>query len=209
MFLKGEWKVKLDIVHDLQAVYRKLVNALARPGRLADLTKEAAVIREDGNKECPASMLLIALTLFDQEVTFKVISDKEETITKIINQLTYAKSVEVEEADYILILQDAETGVLNKAIESAKPGTLKDPHSSATIIIEVNKITDEPALELKGPGIKTTEFVHVELKEKWVEARQMKNKEYPLGIDLMFVDQNDQLLSVPRTTQISENRVIV
>ncbi|HEO8419615.1 TPA: phosphonate C-P lyase system protein PhnH [Yersinia enterocolitica] len=201
--------MKLDIVHDLQAVYRKLVDALARPGQLADLTKEATVIREDGNKECPASILLIALTLFDQEVTFKVISEKEETITKLINQLTYAKSVEAEAADYILILQDAERGSLNKVMEKAKPGTLKNPHSSATIIVEVSRVSNEPDLELKGPGIKTTEFVHVELKENWVESREMKNQEYPLGIDLLFVDQKDQLLSVPRTTQISENRVIV
>ncbi|MCB5236854.1 phosphonate C-P lyase system protein PhnH [Niallia circulans] len=201
--------MKLDMVHDLQSVYRKLVHAYSRPGQLANLRKEAAIVREDGNEECPAPILLIALTLFDQEVTFKVLSEKAGMITKTINQLTYAKQGEIEEADYILVLQDAEIGALNKAIEKAKSGTLKNPHSSATIIIEVTEITAEPVLELKGPGIKTVEYVQVELAENWVESRQSKNKEFPLGVDLMFVDQQDQLLSVPRTTQISENRVMV
>lgn len=209
MFLEEVGKVKLDMVHDLQSVYRKLVHAYSRPGQLANLRKEAAIVREDGNEECPAPILLIALTLFDQEVTFKVLSEKAGMITKTINQLTYAKQGEIEEADYILVLQDAETGALNKAIEKAKSGTLKNPHSSATIIIEVKEITAEPVLELKGPGIKTVEYVQVELAENWVESRQSKNKEFPLGVDLMFVDQQDQLLSVPRTTQISENRVMV
>lgn len=201
--------MKLDIVHDLQSVYRKIVDASARPGQLVDLTKEAAIAKVDGNKECPASILLLALTLFDQEVTFKVISDKEEIITKTINQLTYAKPAATEEADYILILQDAEVGALNTAIEIAKPGTLKNPHSSATIIVDVSKVSNEPTLQLKGPGIQTIEFVHVETNEKWVDSRQMKNQEYPLGIEMMFVDQQDQLLSLPRTTQITENRVTV
>ncbi|MEQ2527336.1 phosphonate C-P lyase system protein PhnH [Robertmurraya yapensis] len=201
--------MKLDIVHDLQSVYRKIVDASARPGQLSELTKEACIVKEEGNHECPASILLLALTLFDQEVTFKVISEKEAAITKIINQLTYAKPVETEDADYILILQDAGVGTLATAIEKAKPGTLKNPHSSATIIVEVSKMSNEPMLQLKGPGIHTVEFVHVETTEKWVESRQMKNKEYPLGIELMFVDHQDQLLSLPRTTQITENRVIV
>lgn len=201
--------MKLDIVHDLQSVYRKIVDASARPGQLADLTKEACIVKEEGNHECPASILLLALTLFDQEVTFKVISEKEENITKTINQLTYAKPVETEDADYILILQDAEVGALNNAIEKAKPGTLKNPHSSATIIVEVSEVSDEPTLLLNGPGIQAIEFAHVETTEKWVESRQMKNKEYPLGIELMFVDHQVQLLSLPRTTQIIENRVVV
>lgn len=202
-------RVKLDIVHDMQSVYRKIVDASARPGQLADLTKEACIVKEEGNNECPASILLLALTLFDQEVTFKVISEKEENITKTINQLTYAKPVETEDADYILILQDAEVAALDTAIEKAKPGTLKNPHSSATIIVEVSEVSDEPTLLLKGPGIQAIEFVHVETNEKWVESRQMKNKEYPLGIEMMFVDHQEQLLALPRTTQITENRVIV
>ncbi|MGG0718035.1 phosphonate C-P lyase system protein PhnH [Robertmurraya massiliosenegalensis] len=196
--------MKLDMVHDIQTVYRKIVNSMARPGQLADLSKETALIEENEAKP----FLLLAFTLFDQEVSFKVFSKKEAIISKLINQYTYAKPVETEEADYIFVLKDAEETALKEAIEKAKPGTLKNPHDSATIFVEVDEVTNTSTLRLEGPGIQIDEYVHVETKREWVEDRQVKNEEFPLGVDLMFVDQEHQLLSLPRTTQIKVNRVI-
>lgn len=209
MFNEEEKILKLDIVHDLQSVYRKMVDSSSRPGLISDLRKEAALLEEEDKKGFRASLLLLALTLFDQEVSFKVFSNQADTVSKAINQLTYAKPTETKNADYLLILQDAENGSLEEAIINAKPGTLKNPHSSATVIVEVDSVTSGEALLLKGPGIHTTELVHLDINENWVESRQEKNKEYPLGIDLIFIDQNHQLLSLPRTTQITRNRVTV
>jgi phosphonate C-P lyase system protein PhnH len=208
MFNEEEKILTLDIVHDLQSVYRKLVDSTSRPGLISDLRKEAALVEEEAKKGCSASLLLIALTLFDQEVSFKVFSPQADSVSKTINQLTYAKPTEAKNADFLLILQDAEEGSLEEAIINAKAGTLKNPHTSAFIIVEVESVTSGEALLLKGPGIHTTELVHVDINENWVESRQEKNKEYPLGIDLIFIDQNHQLLSLPRTTQITRNRVI-
>ncbi len=209
MFNEEEKILKLDIVHDLQSVYRKMVDSTSRPGLISDLRKEAALVEEEDKKGCSESLLLLALTLFDQEVSFKVFSSQADTVSKTINQLTYAKPTEKKKADYLLILQDAEKGSLEEAIIHAKAGTLKNPHSSATIIVEVDSVTSGETLLLKGPGIQTTESAYLNIKENWVESRQEKNKEYPVGIDLMFIDQNHQLLSLPRTTQIARNRVVV
>ncbi|MEH7272259.1 phosphonate C-P lyase system protein PhnH [Neobacillus vireti] len=200
--------MELDIVHDLQSVYRKMVDSISRPGLISDLRKEAALVEEEDIKGCSASLLLLALTLFDQEVSFKVFSPQADTVSKTINQLTYAKQTETKKADYLLILQDAERGSIEEAIINAKVGTLKNPHSSATIIVEVDSVTSGDALLLKGPGIQKHELVHLDINRNWLEIRQEKNKEYPLGIDLIFIDQNHQLLSLPRTTQITRNRVM-
>lgn len=200
--------MKLDIVHDLQSVYRKMVDSMSRPGLISDLRKEAALVEAETIKGCSASLLLVALTLFDQEVSFKVFSPQADSVSKTINQLTYAKPAETKKADYLLILKDAEKGSLEEAIINAQPGTLKNPHTSATIIVEVDSVTSGEALLLKGPGIHTTELISLDINENWLESRQEKNKEYPLGIDLIFIDQNHQLISLPRTTQITRNRVI-
>ncbi|WHY03680.1 phosphonate C-P lyase system protein PhnH [Neobacillus sp. DY30] len=200
--------MKLDIVHDLQSVYRKLVDSTSRPGLISDLRKEAALVEEEAKKGCSASTLLIALTLFDQEVSFKVFSPQADSVTQTINQLTYAKPADSKKADFLLILQDAEKGCFEEAINNAKAGTLKNPHASSFIIAEVESVTSGEALLLKGPGIHTTELISLDINEKWMESRQEKNKEYPLGIDLIFIDQNHQLLCLPRTTQITRNRVI-
>lgn len=200
--------MELDFVHDLQSVYRKIVDSTSRPGHISDLRKEAALVEEEDQKGFRASLQLLALTLLDQEVSFKVFSTQADTVNQTINQLTYAKPTETHHADYLFILQDAEKGCFEEAIMNAKPGTLKNPHASATIIVEVESVTTGEALLLKGPGIHTTELVHLDINGNWLESRQEKNKEYPLGIDLIFIDQNHQLLSLPRTTQITRNRVM-
>jgi alpha-D-ribose 1-methylphosphonate 5-triphosphate synthase subunit PhnH len=209
MFNEEEKILTLDIVHDLQSVYRKLVDSTSRPGLISDLRKEAALVEVEDQKGCSASLLLLALALFDQEVSIKVFSTQADTVSKTINQLTYAKSTDTKKADFLLILQDAEKGSLEEAIINAKPGTLKNPHTSAVIFVEAESVTSGEALLLKGPGIHTTELVHLDINENWLESRQEKNKEYPLGIDLIFIDRNHQLLSLPRTTQITRNRVMV
>lgn len=200
--------MKLDAVHDLQSIYRKMVDSTSRPGNIEDLRREAGLVETIAG--CSPSLLVMAQTLLDQEVTFNIISSQADHAAKIINQLTYAKQTETGEADYIFILQDAERGSLEEAIEQAKPGTLKNPHRSATIITEVDSVISGDPLFLTGPGIEGTETVFVEIKNhRWMEARLEKNREFPLGVDLMFIDSSHQLLSVPRTTQITGSGVIV
>ncbi|WP_121614451.1 phosphonate C-P lyase system protein PhnH [Mesobacillus foraminis] len=200
--------MKLDVVHDLQSVYRKVVNATSRPGTISDLSHEALSV-EKVPVQCAASIWVLALTLLDQEVTFKVYSTQAEKASRAINQLTYAKPVEVNEADFIFVLPDAEEGSLEEAIESGKHGTLMNPHNSATIIVEAENVNEGVELLLTGPGIQTSTSVKVCLTGDWIASRNQKNREYPLGIDLMIIDKEHQLLSLPRTTQIIENKVVV
>jgi alpha-D-ribose 1-methylphosphonate 5-triphosphate synthase subunit PhnH len=209
MFNREEKSLKLDIVHDLQSVYRKMVDSTSRPGLISDLSKEATLVEVEDQKDCSASLLLLALTLLDQEVTFKVFSAQAEAVSKTINQFTYSKPTTTEQADYLLILKDAEKGSLEEAIRKAKSGSLKNPHDSALLIVETNSVTNGQIHLLKGPGIQTTESAYLDIQEEWVHCRQNKNKEYPLGIDMMLIDQHHQLLSLPRTTQITRNRVSV
>ncbi|MDF2036230.1 phosphonate C-P lyase system protein PhnH [Cytobacillus oceanisediminis] len=200
--------MKLDVVHDLQAVYRKLVDSSSRPGLISDLGKEAALLDGEKTAGCSSSILLLALTLLDPEVTFKVYGGNAEALEKEINQLTFAKAVQADQADYLILLQDAGAGSLEHAIEMANPGTFINPHKSAVIIAETEVITEGDKLLLSGPGIQTSTGINVELAGNWIEKRNEKNKEYPTGVDLVFVDRNHQLLSLPRTTQITESREV-
>ncbi|WP_010676739.1 phosphonate C-P lyase system protein PhnH [Bacillus timonensis] len=201
--------MKLDLVHDLQAVYRKMVDSTSRPGLISNLQKEAELLEADIQTDCTASLIVVALTLLDQEVSFKVVSENEETVSAIIHQYTYAKPANIEQADYIFVLKDAKASILSDVLTKAKPGTLRNPQHSATVFIEAEEVRSGGSLLLKGPGIQSTVSVEIVTQGDWIEVRQEKNKEYPLGIDLMFVDGAHQLLSLPRTTQITENRVMI
>jgi alpha-D-ribose 1-methylphosphonate 5-triphosphate synthase subunit PhnH len=200
--------LKFDVVHDLQSVYRKLVDSTSRPGLLSDLGKEAAMLDGENAAGCSSPILLLALTLLDPEVTFKVYGSDAAAVENEINQLTFAKAVQADQADYLFIMKNASAGSLEDAIENANPGTFVNPHKSAVIIAETGAITAGEDLILKGPGIQTSKGISIDLTGNWIERRSEKNKEYPTGVDLIFVDRNHQLLSLPRTTQITISREV-
>lgn len=195
--------MKLDVVHDLQSVYRKLIDATSRPGTVVNLEKEAGLL--DGQMDCLPATILFAITLLDPEVTFKVIGKQEEAVSRMINHLTYSKSEHVAEADYIFILQDASIQEIDDAINQAKIGKLLNPHEAATIILEVADVTKGKLMKLSGPGILGDSLINLPDVSNWMGVRNEKNIEFPLGIDMYFVDQQHQLHALPRTTQITEN----
>ncbi|MFJ7363135.1 phosphonate C-P lyase system protein PhnH [Peribacillus frigoritolerans] len=195
--------MNLDVVHDIQTVYRKLVTATSRPGTLVVLDREARTL--DVQMECLSSTILLARTVLDPEVSFKVISKAEEAVSRMINQLTYSRPVDLPEADFIFILHDASEEQMKEALNKAKVGNLLNPHESAMIILEVPDVTKGDSMILSGPGIQDESFLSLPNVSAWLAARNEKNMEFPLGIDMYFVDQQDRLIALPRTTQIREN----
>ncbi|WHY55509.1 phosphonate C-P lyase system protein PhnH [Peribacillus simplex] len=195
--------MNLDVVHDIQTVYRKLVTATSRPGTLVVLEREARTL--DVQMECLSSTILLALTVLDPEVTFKVIAKEGEAVSRMINQLTYSKPVDLPEADFIFILHDASEEQMKEAINKAKVGNLLNPHESAMIILEVPDVTKGDSMILSGPGIQEESFISLPNVSAWLGVRNEKNIEFPLGIDMYFVDRQDRLIALPRTTEIKEN----
>ncbi|MFA1712000.1 phosphonate C-P lyase system protein PhnH [Peribacillus frigoritolerans] len=195
--------MNLDVVHDIQTVYRKLVTATSRPGTLVVLDREARTL--DVQMECLSSTILLARTVLDPEVSFKVISKAEEAVSRMINQLTYSKPVDLPEADFIFILHDASEEQMKEALNKAKVGNLLNPHESAMIILEVPDVSKGDSMILSGPGIQDESFLSLPNVSAWLAERNEKNMEFPLGIDMYFVDQQDRLIALPRTTQIRGN----
>lgn len=197
--------MKLDLVHDIQAAYRKIVDAMSRPGQIHSIKAQADKLDLEGG--CFNSTLVLALMLLDTEQTFDVIAAQPTAITKLITQLTYAKAAATERADLIFVLNDAKPEDLEKAFRAAYPGNLMNPHKSAMIIIEADVVSNDRNLILTGPGIEHESYVTVNTIDRWVELRAQKNSEYPLGIDLIFTDVNANILCLPRTTQIGQQGV--
>ena len=198
-------KLDLDLVHDLQAVYRKTLDSMSRPGLINNITNQADKVNME--MSCYNSTFVLMLMLFDTEVKFKVFSEREAEMAKLINELTYAKTTEVESAEYILVLNDAKPEGLEKAFRMAYPGDLLNPHKAATMILEADSMSNDRALILTGPGIEKECSINVKTTDRWVELRAQKNLEYPLGIDLIFTDRDDNILCIPRTTQITKQVV--
>lgn len=177
-----------DEVFDSQMVYRLLLNAMSNPTRIFRIEEYA-----DKLFGKQPEMLALAITLLDNEVSFAVCGP--DIISDDIVFLSQSRKVQTESADYIFV---TEPSMLETAVCAAKCGTLRDPHKSATLIVEN---AGEPCclLKLRGPGIEgTVEFEATDTVKTAIELRDAQGYEYPQGIDLIFLSDNGDMFAFPR-----------
>jgi alpha-D-ribose 1-methylphosphonate 5-triphosphate synthase subunit PhnH len=82
-------------------------------------------------------------------------------------------------------------------------GTLSSPEKSATIIVKVVSLEGgETALRLTGPGIRdSVECSLAGLDADWLRQRESWCCAFPLGVDLILVDQQ-RVVALPRSTRV-------
>jgi alpha-D-ribose 1-methylphosphonate 5-triphosphate synthase subunit PhnH len=186
-----------DPVHDSQALFRKVLDALARPGRPLDASDEAA--RADLDAGLDSRLLALALTLCDAEtsLSWPGSPEKEEALAKI----TDAKAAPPGEADFLV--SDAGHAGLEACLEAARIGDLTDPHRGATVLALV------PPLWSGGPWVASGARIPGEVSfgvegdpAPWLALRDRKNAEFPLGVDIVLVDGAGRLLGLPRGTRV-------
>ncbi|MDK2987666.1 MAG: alpha-D-ribose 1-methylphosphonate 5-triphosphate synthase subunit PhnH [Methanothermococcus sp.] len=190
----------IDLVQDTAKSYRKLLDSFSRPGEifsLADYTKNIDI-------ETPFfdSTLLISYILLDGEVSYNIVDPKVRESKDLISRLTYSNLKSFEQSDYIFLTLNGDQELKKEAILQSKVGSFENPHKSATIICEVESLFEGDSYILKGPGIKTQNKIHLNFLNDWLKIRNFKNKEFPLGIDMIFIDREDNLMSIPRTTEM-------
>ncbi|MFD2924012.1 phosphonate C-P lyase system protein PhnH [Halobacillus naozhouensis] len=195
----------IDQVHDLQKVYRKLLDSMSRPGKVCSL--QEALVDVDSKLSCYEATLLSLMTLLDGEVTFHILSENHQDLSTKISEYTLAKCAPVDEADYIIALRDSSEASIISAVKQCKNGDLIDPQASATWIIEGEPLSNHGELTLTGPGIKDSAQLDVGFSPSFWQARQERTKEYPLGIDLILTDEHFQIVCVPRTTSVANAEV--
>lgn len=186
-----------DYVHDIQSTYRKVLECFSYPGRILSLKEELQDYEGEEGSFCGTQAFM--RMLLDSDVSFHIVDNKE--VGNKISQITYSKQKALGEADYVFLLAN-ENHMLDKVIEAVKLGTLQNPHLGATIVVECEHIGNKEELVLNGPGIKSQNYVSFEMGDAWITARNEKNREYPLGVDMVFIDKENRLVALPRTTQV-------
>jgi alpha-D-ribose 1-methylphosphonate 5-triphosphate synthase subunit PhnH len=186
----------LDPVHDLQAVFRELMAAMAAPGSVRDIGSLAAKI--DFEASIPRPMLAVAMALLDAETVFCVRSGSGDGREASLSRLTSARRAPIEDSDFVFVMGDGAEVAL--AVASARAGTLVDPHLGATLIVSAASVGEGERLSLSGPGIESRAALRIGLGAEWIAARDARNREYPLGVDMIFVDGDGRLAALPRTT---------
>lgn len=190
---------KFDFVHDVQRIYRKILDSTAKPGTVNCMQDEL----ERLSVHCSLSkgLMGIAYTLLNIESKF-YIEDKKEA--EYVRLHTFAREKNIEAAEFIFLDSNrCDEKKVIQIMEKISVGTLEDPHEGATLILKVPKISKKEFLELKGPGIKNNKFLEIEsLSKSFFEKRAEINSEFPLGVDMIFLDELGNICVLPRTTRV-------
>ena len=183
---------------DSNAVFRALLDAMSRPGRIYDLP--VAVSAPDGlNKAATATLLAMA----DMDTTIWL--SPSCAIKAAGDHLKFhcgcPLSTDVKQADFAIArISDDLSFITDLAV-----GNAEYPDQSATLILMVDEISDRPSMTLQGPGIKDTHSLAIKgLPESFHAWRAENHHLFPCGVDVIFASEA-QIAALSRTTRIEVN----
>ncbi|MDB5965975.1 MAG: phosphonate metabolism [Polaromonas sp.] len=182
-----------DAVHDAQAAFRKLLDALARPGR-----RYPAGAAIPGLALGPAmAHLLLTLTDDDTPVWWQ---ERNDTAAPAWLRFHTGASQAVNPVDAAFAVLAADSGLPSLADFAA--GSTASPEHSATLLIEVPSLDDGPVVEWRGPGIQDVQAVGIAglPKHFWTQW-QHNHAAFPQGVDIVFTCL-DEVIGLPRTTRV-------
>jgi alpha-D-ribose 1-methylphosphonate 5-triphosphate synthase subunit PhnH len=183
----------------MQARFRVLLQALARPGLLLALGKAA-----------PAPVLgaayafAVAECLVDHEVGFATVGDglistERSLFDEEVRLRTGARAVPHAEAEFVFVF-----GIGGDAMRQLCVGDLLDPERGATLIWNVDGFAGGLRLALAGPGIEGAAALALAgVAPADIVALQELNRDYPCGVDVFFVDGGGMVVGVPRSSRIT------
>jgi alpha-D-ribose 1-methylphosphonate 5-triphosphate synthase subunit PhnH len=176
-----------------QSTFRSVMDAMARPGSVQRITAPSGV---------PAPMMAgtaaIALTLFDQDTPAWL--DAPMATSDVGKWIRFHCSAPIV----------ADSGVAHFAVvgdprkldgfECFALGSGEYPDRSTTLIIQVESLSQGPAIELSGPGIDGTAMLRaIHGIPGLLDHLAANHALFPRGVDLILV-AGDSVVALPRTT---------
>lgn len=187
-----------DPVLDAQSVFRSVMAAMARPGRVQFLDSELS-------PPAPLSpgAAAIALALFDYETPVWLdgpLSGAGEVAQWLRFHTGAPIAGDPAQAAFALIAGAKELPEL----QTFALGLPDYPDRSTTLIVQVESLSSGRALSLTGPGIDGTQDLLVEPLPGDFAQRMIANRSlFPRGVDLLLVTDY-ALAAIPRSAHITE-----
>jgi len=193
-----------DLVADSQAVFRELLQAMARPG-------STHYIPGDPGSPIPAFQAVAAIlrSLVDHEVSLAVVPDPagERSVADVaatyLAESTGVRLENPEAADYVLLLGPPAPGV----VQSLRRGHPAYPDESATVVAFMPLVAAgerTAAISLAGPGVSPgTRLTIPGWGAEAFAALATVNADLPLGIDVILAWPDGQVVCLPRSTRLT------
>lgn len=181
-----------DPVHESQAIFRDLLSAMARPGRLVRLSHDV----EAPSPLDPATAAA-ALTLIDNDTPLWIdwIADTPPLRAYLKFHCGCPITESSQSAAFALVTDPANMPRLALFAQGAD----QYPDRSATLLLQVPNLEDGPAVNLSGPGIKGRETIRAAGLPDWFwNDWRLNAAQFPLGIDIVFTC-GKTLVGLPRS----------
>ena len=178
-----------DPVRDSQAVFRAVLDATARPGRIHRVMAPA-----EPHPPLGRATAALILTLVDAETPLWL--DREAAPAREwIAFHCGAPAAAVAGARFAVALGPV-------ALSDFQDGTDEEPETSATLILQVSALGEGQRLLLSGPGLERPAELFVDgLPGAFVPQWAANRARFPRGIDVILC-AGDDLAVLPRTARI-------
>jgi alpha-D-ribose 1-methylphosphonate 5-triphosphate synthase subunit PhnH len=185
-----------DKVLSAQSTFRSVMDAMARPGSVQRIVSAAGT---------PSAMMCgtaaIALTLFDHDtpVWLDAAMSATSDVAKWLKFHTSAPVVADSSIAGFALVGDPENLA---TLDRFAFGSNEYPDRSTTLILQVESLTNGPAVELRGPGIDGSATLRASIQPQDLFERLAVNATlFPRGIDVVLV-HDDSIVAIPRTTRL-------
>lgn len=181
-----------DPVHEAQAAFRAVLEALSRPGQHMAIGRPVK-----GLALGPAmAHLLLALTDDNTPVWWQ---QPGSGATEWLRFHTGASVAAAPGDVAFAVIGDVGT---MPALHLFAAGSAESPEHGATLLIEVPSLSEGPAVEWHGPGIRDKQTVRLAgLPASFWTQWQANHAAFPQGVDIVFTCA-DAVLGLPRTTRV-------
>lgn len=185
-----------DPVLDSQAIFRLILDALAKPGTIhsvCDFVTEAPLGLQPATAACLLCLADYETPIFLPEWL------RGGTAQRFLAFYTGARVTdEPLRASLAVIEGDSHECRLSHFDQ----GDDRYPDRSATLLVQCAHLNDGPPITLEGPGIKTTTTIAPSgLHDDFWQDVEANHALYPCGVDLIFCS-GDRLMGLPRSSRI-------
>lgn len=185
-----------DPVLDAQSVFRAIMDAMARPGRVVPLDFS---LMPPGPLSAGAAAIALALADYETPIWLDAPLAATEAVSHWLRFHTGAPIADDPARAVFALISDS--GALpDFALFSS--GEQNYPDRSASLIVQVESLSSGMSLSLSGPGIERTQSLRMgPLPADFVECAAGNHRLFPRGVDLLFVS-GYAVAAIPRSTLV-------
>jgi phosphonate C-P lyase system protein PhnH len=178
-------------------IFRRLLDAAARPGAVVELDEAPLVVEPPGL----AFACLLLLTALDRDVSVHVAGPGAESVTEYLRFNTGARSAPAETADFVLITGRTSGGQISR-VNGGRGG---EAGTGATVVYAPRTVSPAPIgggvkLAVAAPNVSGVRRLHVVGIDQDELVRLQALGWGPLGVDVWLAAGDGSLAVIPRSS---------